>query len=58
MIWKNEGRLNRIQEEVDLFTRLVVFPTSVSPVTTSFRTSTTPEVVSLGDKRKDLPDLE
>jgi hypothetical protein len=47
MIWKNEGRMDGIQEEVDLFTRLVVFPTSVSPVTTSFRTSTTSEVVSL-----------
>jgi hypothetical protein len=58
MIRKNEGRIDRIQEEVDLFTRLVVFPTSVSPVTTSFRTSTTSEVVSLENQKDSQLDLE
>jgi hypothetical protein len=58
MIWKNEGRMDRTQEEVDLFTRLVVFPTSVSPVTTSFRTSTTSEVVSVENQKDRQSDLE
>jgi len=33
MICENDVAEDRIQEEVDLFTRLVVFPTSVSPFT-------------------------
>ena len=41
MICENDVAEDRIQVEVDLFTRLVVFPTTVSPLTTSFRTSTT-----------------
>jgi len=43
MICENDVAGDRIQVEVDLFTRLVVFPTSVSPFTTSVLTSTNPK---------------